>query len=79
MKIQYANEFVEILGMGDPTTYFYQLVYDETGNADTEIIQYSIMHGFVLRIKVDSYVANMLYKWSFSHNTAVPIAIKKNK
>ena len=32
-----------------------------------------------LRIKLDSFVAHMFYAWSFSHNTAVPISIKKNK
>ena len=37
------------------------------------------MHGLVLCIKVDSYVAHMFYAWSFSHNTAVPIAKNKNK
>ena len=37
------------------------------------------MHGLGLCIKVDSYVAHMFYAWSFYHNTAVPIDIKKNK
>ena len=32
-----------------------------------------------LCIKVDSYVARLFYSWSFSHNTAVPIAKKKNR
>ena len=44
-----------------------------------EMIQYFIMHGLGLCIKVDSYVAHMLYAWSFSYNTEVPIAINKNK
>ena len=35
------------------------------------------MHGLGLCIKLDSFVAHMFYVWSFSHNTAVPIAIKK--
>ena len=29
MKIQYANEFVEQLGIGDTTTCVYHLIYDE--------------------------------------------------
>ena len=29
MKIQYANEFVENLGMGDPTRCVYQFICDE--------------------------------------------------
>ena len=36
------------------------------------------MHGLGLCIKVDSYVAHMFYAWSFSHDTAVPIAKNKN-
>ena len=35
------------------------------------------MNGLGLCIKVDIYVAHMLYSWSFSHNTEVLIAIKK--
>ena len=32
------------------------------------------MHGLGLCIKVDIYVANVFYSWSFSNNTSVPIA-----
>ena len=79
MIIQYANGFVQKLGMGDPTTYVYQFIYDEKDSVDTKIIQYFIMHGLGLCTKVDSYVAHMFYAWSLSHNISVPIAIKKNK
>ena len=65
--------------MGDPTTCVYQFIYNKNNNGDTKIIQYFIMRGLGLCIKVDIYVAHMFYAWSFSHNTAVPIAIKKNK
>ena len=34
MKIQYANEFVQKLDMGDPTTCVYQIIYDENENDD---------------------------------------------
>ena len=37
------------------------------------------MHGLELCIKVDSYMAHMLYEWSFIHNISVQIAINKNK
>ena len=74
MEIQYANEFVEQLGMGDPTTCVYQFIYDENDSVDTEIIQYSILHGLRLFIKIDSYVAYMFYACSFIHNTSVLIA-----
>ena len=65
--------------MGDTTTCVYQFIYYENDSFDTNIIQYFIIHGLVSCIKVDSYVAHMFYAWSFIHNTAVPIAIKKNK
>ena len=40
MKIQYANEFDENLGKGDPTTCIYQFIYNEKDGVDTEIIQF---------------------------------------
>ena len=64
--------------MGDPTTCVYQLVLDENENNDTHIIQYYIMNGLRLCIRVDNYVAHMFYVCSFSHNTAFRMAIKKN-
>ena len=79
MKIQYANKFVQKLGMGYPITCFYKFMYNENDSDDTHITQYFIMHGLGLCIKVNSYVARMFYAWSFSHNTAVTIAKKKNK
>ena len=79
MKIKYANEWVEQLGMVDPTTYVYQFIYDEKYSVGIEVIQYFIMHGLVLCIKVDIYVEHMFYTWLFSHNTAVTISIKNNK
>ena len=44
MKIQYANELVQNLGMGDLTTCVYKFIYDENENDDTKIMQYLIMH-----------------------------------
>ena len=73
-----ANEFVQKLGMGDPTTCVYQLIYDENDNDDTKIIKYFIMKGLGLWIEVDIYMAHMFYSLSFSHNTEVTIAINKN-
>ena len=37
------------------------------------------MNGLGLYIKVNRYVAHLLYAWSFSHNTVFPITIYKNK
>ena len=65
--------------MGYPTTYVNQFIYDEKDSAYIKIIKYCIMHVLGLFIKVDSYVAPTFYACSFSHNKAVPIAIKKNK
>ena len=58
--------------MSDTTTCVYQSIYDESDSDDTKIIQYFMMHGMGLYIKVDSYVANMFYAWSLSYNTSVP-------
>ena len=74
MKIQYANNFVHKLGMGNPTTYVYQFIYNEKNNNDTQITQYFVLHGFRLCIKIDSYVAHMFYAFLFSHIKAVPIS-----
>ena len=63
--------------MDDPTTCVYQLILDGNDSNDTKIIQYFIMHGLGLCIKLDSFVSHMFYPWSFSHNKAVPISIKK--
>ena len=77
MKIQYTNEFVQKLEMGDPTTCVYKFIYDKNNSDQKKIIRYFIMHRLLLCINVDSYVAHMFYACLFSHNTAVPIAIKK--
>ena len=79
MKIQYENNYHHKLGMGDPTTFFYQFIYDEKDKNETQISQYFIMHGLGLCIKVDSCEDRLFYACPFSHNTAVPIAKKKNK
>ena len=79
MKIKYANEFVEKLGIFDFTTCVYQFIYKEKDSVDTDIIQYFIMYVLGLCIKVNSYVAHIFYAWSFSHNTTVKVSIKNNK
>ena len=65
--------------MGDTTACVYQFIYSGNDSDDKKIIQYFIMHGLVLCIKVDSYVAHMFYSWSLGHNTSVPISIQKKK
>ena len=39
MRIKYANNFVPKLGMGDPTTCVYQLIYNMKDKNDTQIAQ----------------------------------------
>ena len=63
MEIQYANNFVQKLVMGDPTTCSYQFIYDEKDKNDTQITHYLLMHKLGLCIKVDIYVAHMFYVW----------------
>ena len=64
--------------MGDPTTYVFQFIYNENDSVDTKSIQYFIMNGLGLCIKVESHVVHILYAWSFSQNIAVPISMKKH-
>ena len=40
MKIKYANEFVQNLGIVGTTAYAYQFIYDKSDNYATKIIQY---------------------------------------
>ena len=63
MKIKYANDFVQKLGMGDTKTYVYQFIYDENYSDDRNIIQYFIMYQLGLCIKVYSYVAHIFNEW----------------
>ena len=63
--------------LGYPKICVYQFILDENDSNNTNIIQYFIIHGQVLCIKLNSFVAHMFYVWSFSHNTEVPIIINK--
>ena len=42
----------------------------------TQNIQYFIMHGMRLCIKIYDFVTHMFYALSFIHNTEVPSGIK---
>ena len=53
--------------------------FDQNDSNDTNIIQYFIMYGLVLFIKLNTFVAHMFYVWLFSNNKSVPIYIKQNK
>ena len=76
MRIKYTNKFIQYMGLGDPTTCVYQFIFDQDDSCDTAIIQYYIMHGLGLCIKLNSCVVYMLYAWSFSNNIAVQLDIK---
>ena len=77
--MEFENEFIHDMVLIDPKTCVYQFIFDKYDSSDTKVIQYYVMHGQGLCIKLNSYVAHMLYAWSFSHNKSVPIAIKQNK
>ena len=67
------------MGLGDTTTSVYQFISDENDSNNTKIIQYFIMHGPLLCIKLNGFVLHMFYAWSFSNNKSVPIDINQNK
>ena len=51
MKIEYANELIINMELGDPTTCIYQFIFVENDRNDTNILQYFIMHGLGWREK----------------------------
>ena len=79
MKKQHTDEFIVNMALNYPKKCVYQFILDENHINDTNIIQYFIMHGLGLCIKLDSFVAHMFYVWSFSYTTAVTIAINHGK
>ena len=74
--MNYANEFIQDVGLGHAITCVYQVIFYQDASNDTKIIQYFIMHGVGLCIKINSIVAHMFYAWTFSNNTSVPINFK---
>ena len=61
--------------MGDPTTCVYQFFLNKEGSDGTQILQF-FMSGLGLCIKLNSCADHMFYTCSFSHNIALPIAMK---
>ena len=51
---------------------------NKEGSDGTQILQF-FMSGLGLCIKLNSCADHMFYTCSFSHNTALPIAMKQNK
>ena len=64
--------------LGNTKICVYQFIFYQDEINDTKITQYCIIYGIGLCIKLNSYVAHMFYKLSFSHNIAVPISVNKN-
>ena len=60
------------MGLGDPTTCVYQFILDKYESNGTKTIQYFVLHGIWLYIKLNSYVSHMFYSWSLIHSKAVP-------
>ena len=67
------------MGLGGTTACVFQLIFNKYDINEKNIIQYFIMHGLGLCIKLNCFVAHMFYAWSFSHDTVVPISINQNK
>ena len=44
MIIKYTNKFIQNMGMGDPKTFFYRLIFDQDDSNATNIIKYFIMN-----------------------------------
>ena len=65
------------MGFSYSTTCFYQFVFDQDESNNTNIIQYFVMNRLGLFVKLNRYVSQMLYAWSFSHDTEVPIAVNQ--
>ena len=64
--------------MSDPTTFLYQFIFDQDDSNYTKIIQYFVMHGLGLCIKLNIYVEHMLYARSFIFSTEVTLSINQN-
>ena len=64
------------MGLGDLKTFVYQVTFYKEDTDNTHILKYFVMDGLVICIKLNSYVAHILYAWSFIHNASVPILIK---
>ena len=47
--------------LSDPITCVYQYILDQYDSNDKNIIQYYVMHGLGLCIKLKSYLAHMFY------------------
>ena len=67
------------MGLVDPKPYVYRFIFDQYDSNDTKILQYFVMNGLGLCIKLNSYVSHMFYALAFIHNIEVPIDVKQNK
>ena len=67
------------MGLGDPTTFVYQLEVGNEYSDDTHVLQQFVLNGPGLCIKLNCCVAHMFYAWSFSKNSEVPTVIEYNK
>ena len=61
IKINHANESIQKIGLVDPTKYIYESIFDEDDSHDTNIIQYFIIHGLGLCIKLNNVSSHMFY------------------
>ena len=52
--LKYSNEFIQNMVLSDPKTCVYQFLKYKFDTNDTKIIQYFVMHGLGLCIKLNS-------------------------
>ena len=53
------------MGLGDPKTVVCQFIFDKEHIYNTHIIQYFVVNGIGLCIKLNSYVSHMFYAMIF--------------
>ena len=72
----YIKRWMNLLQLGKSTTCVYQFLVDDCfENASPDIIQYFLLDGLFLCVRMGSHVCHMFYGHTFSHRTSVGIAI----
>mmetsp|Transcript_7289 Transcript_7289/g.13285 ORF Transcript_7289/g.13285 Transcript_7289/m.13285 type:complete len:637 (-) Transcript_7289:103-2013(-) len=78
-RLDYANRWCR-LGIGSASTCAYQFVYrTESLKDEIELVQYFILAGLGVSVRMSSFVVHMMYAHTFSHMTAMPLVIKSGK
>ena len=65
--------------MGCPTTFVYQFTFDKEDRKYIQVIQYFLIYGLGIWIKLDSCAEHMFNFFLLIHNIKIPIVLKGNK